>query len=508
MTGTHRRTFSGSGWTIGDIRDALLVVEDLAEEYGLPIYRNHVEVVDQRRMFELLSVHGMPVFYHHWSFGKEYEELRRQWREGSRGMVYELVINSDPCRSFLLDINTLAVQITVLAHAAVGHNAFFRCNRVFREMTRPDFIVDYCAFAAEYIRECEKRYGPARVERVLDRAHTLRNLGLHRPTSRHDRGDERERERREREMRDSTYSSFWKHALPPPEPLGEPEDGTPARGDLGSLEQNVLYWIEKNARGLPEWQREIVRIVRVISEYFYPNMLTKLVNEGVATWVHHEFMRVLRERDVIDDGIYQEFLVEHAGVTYQPDWNQPGTYINPYAVGSELVAEAVRIATDPRPGDEAYAPDLVGRGREAALREILEWHTSETLVRQFLTPNVLRRFRFFVLRDDPDADHYLVTAIHDDDGLREVRDRLARQWDPLESLPDIRVVGTSRRGSRLELVHTARGGARLHERDTPVVLAALRDLWGGAVRIESIDPEDGRTVEVHEIGEPEEDVAE
>lgn len=497
------RTFGGTGWTLDDIRDALLVVEDLADEYGLPIYRNHVEIVDQRRMFELLSVSGLPVHYNHWSFGKRYEELRDDWRRGDRGMVYELVINSDPCRSFLLDVNTLAVQITVLAHAAVGHNAFFRCNRVFREAPRPDFIVDYCAFAAEYVRECEKRYGIERVERVLDRAHTLRNVGMARPIGRRDRREEEERERREREMRERAHSAFWRDALPAGvgDDHDEDDDRT-IRGDLAGLEQNILYWIEKNALQLEEWEREILRIVRVIAQYFAPNMATKLVNEGVATWVHHEFMRVLRDRGIVDDGIYQEFMCEHAGVVHQSPWNHPSPSINPYAIGCDLVAEAVRIATEPEPGDERYAPDVVGRGRDVALREILEWHTSETLIRQFLTPRLLKKWKMFVLRDDPDADHYLVTAIHDEEGLREIREQLARSWDPFEWMPDVRVLGTSKRGTTLDLVHLARGGARLHERDTPVVLAAIRDLWGGAVRLRSIDPESGAVVASHTIAEP------
>lgn len=214
-------------------------------------------------------------------------------------------------------------------------------------------------------------------------------------------------------------------------------------------------------------------------------------------------MTRLRDRGIIDDGIYQEFLVNHAAVVAQPPWNSPGSSINPYAIGFELVREAMRLAEEPTDEEARLMPGVCGIGRERALRDVLEWHTSESLIREYLTPRLLREFRLFVLENDATKDHYLVTAIHDPDGWEEVSRRLGEAWDPTSAIPDVRVRGTSNHGIRLDLIHVARRGERLCPKNTPAVLAALRDLWGGPVRIQTVDSDDQRTVDTHTIEAPE-----
>ena len=128
---------------------------------------------------------GMPVNYRHWSYGKEFIANERSYRRGQMGLAYEIVINSDPCISYLMEENTTAMQALVIAHAAYGHNSFFKGNYLFRLWTDASSIIDYLVYARNYIAECEEKHGMQAVEDMLDSCHALQNYGVdryHRPS--------------------------------------------------------------------------------------------------------------------------------------------------------------------------------------------------------------------------------------------------------------------------------------------------------------------------------------
>src|SRR3546814_5859781 len=95
-----------------------------------------------------------------------------------RGLAYELVINSDPCISYIMEENTAMMQTLVIAHAAFGHNHFFKNHYLFKQWTDADGILDYLEFAKSYIMNCEERYGQQQVEWLLDAAHALMHQGV------------------------------------------------------------------------------------------------------------------------------------------------------------------------------------------------------------------------------------------------------------------------------------------------------------------------------------------
>ena len=107
------------------------------------------------------------------------------------GLAYEIVINSNPCIAYLMEENTMTMQALVIAHAAYGHNSFFKGNYLFRTWTNADAIVDYLLFARSYIAQCEERYGVDEVELLLDSCHALMNVGVDRykrPQALHGKG--------------------------------------------------------------------------------------------------------------------------------------------------------------------------------------------------------------------------------------------------------------------------------------------------------------------------------
>ena len=149
-------------------------------ELGLDIYPNQIEVITAEQMLDAYSSIGMPLMYRHWSFGKRFAHDEAYYKRGMRTLAYELVINSDPCISYVMEENSMTMQALVLAHAAYGHNHFFKNNYQFQMWTQPDHIIDYLAFAKTYVAECEERYGHDAVEGVLDAAHALMNQGVSR----------------------------------------------------------------------------------------------------------------------------------------------------------------------------------------------------------------------------------------------------------------------------------------------------------------------------------------
>ena len=131
-------------------------------------------------MLDAYASIGMPLFYKHWSFGKHFARNEAIYRAGMQGLAYEIVINSNPCISYIMEENTATMQALVIAHAAFGHNHFFKNNYLFQQWTDADGILDYLDFAKGYIAQCEERYGEAQVERLLDAAHALMSHGVHR----------------------------------------------------------------------------------------------------------------------------------------------------------------------------------------------------------------------------------------------------------------------------------------------------------------------------------------
>jgi spore cortex formation protein SpoVR/YcgB (stage V sporulation) len=143
----------------------------VAEFYRLDTYPNQIEVITAEQMMDAYSSVGMPIGYHHWSFGKRFIHTERNYKRGQMGLAYEIVINSDPCIAYLMEENTMPMQALVMAHACYGHNSFFKNNYLFKTWTDASSIIDYLLFAKNYITECEEKHGIDAVEKLLDSCH-------------------------------------------------------------------------------------------------------------------------------------------------------------------------------------------------------------------------------------------------------------------------------------------------------------------------------------------------
>ena len=475
-----------SEWTFDLIERFDREIARVAKDYRLDTYPNQLQLISAEQMMDAYSSVGMPVGYHHWSYGKQFLAIENNYRRGRMGLAYEIVINSNPCIAYLMEENTMTMQALVIAHAAYGHNSFFKGNYLFRTWTSADAIIDYLLFAKNYVAECEQRYGETEVELVLDSCHALMHYGVDSYKRPPQLSAERERKRqqaREEYLR-SREDELWR-TIPG---YSGPERRVEDRAFPPEPQENLLYFIEKHAPVLEPWKREIVRIVRKLAQYFHPQRQTQVMNEGWATFWHYTLLNTLYDQGYIADGAMIEFLQSHTNVVMQPDFDSPYyNGINPYALGFAMMSDIRRICESPTDEDRHWFPDIAGADWQETLDFAMRNFKDESFIAQYLSPRLIREFRLFGVLDDDCKDHLEITAIHDERGYRQVRRALASQYELARQQPNIQVIHADRRGDRsLTLCHTLDDRRPLSD-SADEVLKHLARLWGFSVRLQDMD---------------------
>jgi spore cortex formation protein SpoVR/YcgB (stage V sporulation) len=491
-----------SDWTFELIERYHAAIAATAERFGLDTYPTQLEVISAEQMMDAYASVGMPVGYRHWSYGKEFLATERRYRRGHMGLAYEIVINSNPCICYLMEENTTAMQALVIAHAAYGHNSFFKNNYLFGMWTDAGSIIDYLVYARDFVAQCEERHGLDTVEQWLDSCHALANLGVdryHRPSKK-----SLARERAEREQREAyaqqQVNVLWRTlpARPGKDSAAQANERFPKEP-----EENILYFIEKNAPLLEPWQREIVRIVRKIAQYFYPQRQTQVMNEGWATFWHYTLLSTLYDEGWLTDGVMIEWLSSHTNVIYQPPaGHRAYSGINPYALGFSMYQDIRRICEHPSEEDRRWFPDIAGTPWLPVLHHAMQNFKDESFVGQFLSPKLMRDMRLFSIHDDASERELLVSAIHDEDGYRQLRQTLSQQYDLGVREPNIQVWNVNLRGDRcLTLRHTQYQGRPLAA-DALEVLKHVARLWGFGVQLESVSGDGELPVLLHSVPAP------
>lgn len=490
---THPLLYDEADWSFDKLKTVYDAIEDIGlNDLGLDVYPNQIEIIATEQMLDAYSSHGMPLMYHHWSFGKHFARDQMMYQKGYSGLAYEIVINSNPCIAYLMEENTMTMQALVMAHASFGHNHFFKNNYLFRQWTDAEAILPYLDFSKKYIARCEDEYGFEEVEAVLDAAHSLMDQGVFRYNRppRLSEADQIAKIAARVRHEEINFNDIWR-TLPTVEEAEEDAEERQAEVQNIKLpEENLLYFIEKASPVLRPWQREIVRIVRNIAQYFYPQKQTKVMNEGCATFTHHYIMNELYNRGQISEGAIMEFLHSHSSVVFQPEFDdQRYSGINPYALGFAMMEDIKRICEDPKPEDREWFPDIAGSNDwRNVLKNAWENYRDESFILQYLSPTVMRDFRMFAIGDDAKENHVEIEAIHNDQGFRRVRETLSSMYDLGMHEPNIQVVGADLQGDRaLKLRHTVHNGRKLSDETKQSVLTHIETLWGHEVGLEEED---------------------
>ncbi len=444
-----------SDWSLRDLEYWDERIREKVAEFGLDCFAQEFEICDREAMLGYMAYHGMPAHYPHWSYGKAFEQIKTMYDYGVQGLPYEMVINSDPCLAYLMRDNSLCLQVLTIAHV-YGHNDFFKNNFTFRTATDPRETLASFKARADRIRRYieDPSIGAEAVESFLDAAHALafsrrRNIAIRKPS--------------EAEQREAALA----RATPPPDPfahLHAPVQAEEPELDRLPLEpeEDILLFIRDHNRHLADWQRDILTIVDEEARYFIPQMETKIMNEGWASYWHHRIMHALE----LPQELHLEFLVRHNQVICP----HPGG-LNPYHVGFVVWQDIAR-----RFGGEDSA-----EARET-LFAVRESDRDISFLRRFLTHDLMRELDLFAYR--PRGEHLVVTKVSDEENWQDVKAALLRQIGTA-TLPVIRIIDADHRGRRALYLRHEHDGRDLDMTHAEKTLGYLRGLWGQDVYLET-----------------------
>lgn len=409
---------------------------EIAKSEGLDWYPIQYEVCDYYSMIGHMSYHGMPTHYGHWSFGKSFERTHQMYNLGAEGLPYELIINSNPSIAYLMKENPAYLQILIMAHC-VGHSDFFKNNRMFKD-TRPETVIQRMRNAKKRIQAyTEDPYiGIEAVEEVLDAAHALQ-FQMHRTPGRRPTHDELKQK----------YVDL----------INDDEEGRWRNFDIRRIplepEYDLLGFIRDHGK-LEDWKVDLIDIVRDGAAYFLPQIQTKVMNEGWASFWHYRILHKLE----LPQEYHIPFLKSHNQVL-RPHIGG----LNPYHIGFEVFK---RI-------EERHGIDECFIARETC--------NDVSFLRQYLREEDMRELGLFSY--SLHKDEYKVDDISDEDGWKSVKQELLRNIGG-NSIPVIYVEEMTEDGG-LVLRHE-HDGRDLELNNADQVVEHAHNLWEGEVKMFTI----------------------
>ena len=440
------------------LQHAIAEITEIASSFGLDTYPMRYEICPADIIYTF-GAYGMPTRFSHWSFGKQFHRMKMQYDFGL-SQIYELVINSNPCYAFLLDTNSLIQNKLIIAHV-LAHCDFFKHNVRFSN-TRRDMVESMTA-TAERIAQYEMLYGKEEVESFLDAVLAIQehiDPSIIRPKLPSYDSEEEEVEI----IKKSAYDDLWNIDKPAKEKIIVPHKKKfPPRP-----EKDLLLFIEQYSRELESWQRDILTMMREEMLYFWPQLETKIMNEGWATYWHQ---RIIREMDLTSDETI-EFAKLNANVV------QPSpTSINPYYLGLKIF-EDIEKRYDTPTEEMKKIGIKVGSGREK-LFEVREIESDISFIRNYLTKDLVKQEDLYLF--EKKNGNYEIT----DKDYEHVREELVAMRVN-GSYPYIVVEnGDYSKNGELYLKHGYEG-VELDPHYLENVLPYIYQLWGRSVHMETV----------------------
>ena len=359
---------------MSQLADYAALVERLAQRLGLKHHGVDFELVPERFMMET-AVYGLPVRMPHWSFGVRYIHQLIQ-RNMGHSRIFEVMFPGDPCKAYLVDGNTLAENVLVVAHV-LGHADFARRNALFRRSMAMagGRILEQAAARAHRIETALAEHGQERVEAVLDAALALEaHIDVNRPLYRSAYLDEAAP--RAADTGEDPFRRRWE-TLPGEEaPAASADNGAGSRQVPPQPEYDLLWFIAHYGRELEGWERDAFLAVREESFYFYPVFACQIMNEGWASYWH---ARLLRETEPLPPDLYVSAIKAHSDV------------VRPHAAGRTLA-----LSVNPyHLGFSIWEKIIETRGLEAA-RRICAEEDDFGFVRNYLDAELADRLDLFV----------------------------------------------------------------------------------------------------------------
>ena len=468
-----------------ELAEVMVEIRQHAVDYGLDFFEVIFELLNYDELNMVAAYGGFPTRYPHWRFGMEYQELSKNYAYGL-GKIYELVINNDPCYAYLMRCNHMVDQKLVMAHV-YGHSDFFKSNMWFSKTNRK--MMDEIANHGIRVRRYAERYGYDKVEDFLDCCLSLENLvDYHSPfivRRREISEEERERSGARPQPKRLKAKSYMDSYINPPEYLERERQRL--QDELDKLqkfpedpEKDVLLFLMEHAK-LERWQRDILAIVREEAYYFAPQAMTKIMNEGWASYWHSTIMteKAATAEEIVD---YADHHAATMGV-------QPGV-LNPYKVGLELFRDIEDRWNKGKFGPEweectdaavksSWDRELrMGREKIFEVRRI---HNDVTFIDEFLTQEFAEQNHLFTYEYNKQTQDYTIASRDFKEVKQKLLSSLSNCGQPHICVED----GNYQNRGELYLVHRF-DGLPLRMDHARATIENLFTIWQRPVHMETV----------------------
>jgi stage V sporulation protein R len=438
-----------SNWNIKDLEEWNKRIEALALEMGLDFYPQEFEICDYEEMLGYQTYSGMPSRYAHWSFGKAYEKQKTLYQHGLSGLAYEMVINSNPCLAYLMSDNPISMQVLTMAHV-YGHNDFFK-NNIHFSHTRPELSLEMFKRHADRVRRYIENpsIGYEKVEKILNAAHAIRfqtdrNIFIKKLSR--------------KEQEDQFYQNVnrepadFEHLKPRKK---EAEEFKPAP------ESDLLLFIRDNQPMLKDWEKDLLTIIHNESKYFLPQVETKIMNEGWASFWHFTLLNRLE----LNQQMHLDFIRSHNQVI------RPHTGgLNPYHVGYAIFTRL--SGSDGHRIEYEIDPEIF---------EIRKIYRDSSFLRHFLTIDLARELKLFEYNVKNKVTK--VSEVADEEGWEKIRETMITNIG-LNGIPVIKVEDLDLRRQELQLVHMY-DNRELELKYLEKTMEHIYDLWNNPVNLKT-----------------------
>jgi stage V sporulation protein R len=442
---------------------AIAEITEIAQGFGLDFYPMRYEICPSDIIYTF-GAYGMPTRFSHWSFGKAFHRMKIDYDLGL-SKIYELVINSDPCYAFLLEGNSLIQNKLIVAHV-LAHCDFFKNNYRFSKTKRD--MVESMAATAERIRQYELIHGTDEVERFLDAVLAIQehiDPSLSRKPHRQPTSDEG----KEKRPKQGDYDDLWALDRALVSSSNKSDSAVKLRKFPEEPEKDVLFFLEEYSEILEEWQRDILSMMREEMRYFWPQLETKIMNEGWASYWH---LQILRELDLTEEETI-EFSKLNAGVL-QPSRQS----INPYYLGYKMFIDIEKRWDHPTEEEQLRFGRKPGQGREKIF-DVREMDSDQSFLRNYLTKELVEDLDMYVFQKA--GNEWVIS----EKAWEQVRDQLVAMRVN-GGFPHLMVEdGNYLRNGELVLKHRYEGNEldlKYVERTLPYV----HQLWGKPVHLDTV----------------------
>jgi len=469
------------------------IMQIAVEEMGLVTCPIEFDIIPAQKMLEVMA-YNIPTNLSNWKFGRDYEKQRTIYENVNPSLPYEVIINNDPARAYLMKTNTFAIQVLIIAHC-VGHSAFFTMNEFFKN-TRKD-IMDFMSEATLRFNKYEKKYGIDEVEKIVDAGHALY---FH--SSPFDNETEIEKlkrifkqERKEAHAIDkSQFGSLSNPVLSKQKPDMDIElYNSKLYQDLKNRTpieptEDFLRYIVDNSLILEDWSRDILETLREVGRYFWPQMKTKFGNEGFAVLCHEKIMNQLFEEDLLNSSEHAQFNYSNSLVK-----GKNPTSMNPYLIGSRIWEDVIDRWDKGKHGDEYNEitdqkekenwDTKDGKGFEKVLN-CVETYTDWFMMQDFLTTDLVKELDLYIyfIKEEQEYDDFII-GVRD---AQKIKDLIVRSF-AYNGMPKIQIINGDHNGNGGMMLKHSWEGQDLDTKYAKETMRHIYNIWGKPISIRTED---------------------